>query len=232
MSSNRPTPPPIPGFDFLKSLAEQAAASMEGLGQSLKSGMPGVPGMPGMGALGGVGRFQQWVAPTLDPDELEKRIEELRTVQFWLEQNTRLLGATIQALEVQKMTLSTLRSMNVAMPDLQPLMGAMQPKSAAPKGPPGPRAKASAGASSRKTKTAAGAAASAGLVDPMKWWGALTEQFQSLASQALVASPGMAAASAAAAKPADQGAGGKASAGRASAAKATPARHTARRPAR
>ena len=34
----------------------------------------------------------QWVAPTLNPEELEKRIEELRTVQFWLEQNARMLA--------------------------------------------------------------------------------------------------------------------------------------------
>ena len=61
----------------------------------------------------------QWIAPTLDPEELEKRIEELRTVQFWLEQNARMLGATIQALEVQRMTLSTLKTMNVPMGDLR-----------------------------------------------------------------------------------------------------------------
>ena len=61
----------------------------------------------------------QWVAPTLNPEELEKRIEELRTVQFWLEQNARMLGATIQALEVQRMTLSTLKTMNVQMEDLR-----------------------------------------------------------------------------------------------------------------
>ena len=51
--------------------------------------------------------------PRFNPEELGKRIEELRTVQFWLEQNGRMLGATIQALEVQRMTLSTLQSMNV-----------------------------------------------------------------------------------------------------------------------
>ena len=61
----------------------------------------------------------QSVAPTLNPEELEKRIEELRTVQFWLEQNARMLGATIQALEVQRMTLSTLKTMNVQMDDLR-----------------------------------------------------------------------------------------------------------------
>ena len=61
----------------------------------------------------------RWVAPTLDPAELEKRIDELRTVQFWLEQNARMLATTIQALEVQKMTLSTLKTMNVQMGDLR-----------------------------------------------------------------------------------------------------------------
>ena len=86
--------PPIPGFDFLQSLVKKNT---------------GV-GLPGFG---------QWVAPTLNPEELERRIEELKTVQYWLEQNARMLGATIQALEVQRMTLSTLKTMNVQMTDLR-----------------------------------------------------------------------------------------------------------------
>ena len=69
----------VPGFDFLQGLVKNAGAALPGIGQ--------------------------WVAPTLNPEELDKRIEELRTVQFWLEQNARMLGATIQALEVQRMTL-------------------------------------------------------------------------------------------------------------------------------
>ncbi len=40
-------------------------------------------------------------------------------MQYWLEQNARMLGATIQALEVQRMTLSTLQTMNVQMSDLR-----------------------------------------------------------------------------------------------------------------
>ena len=82
----------VPGFDFLQNLVKSAGSAMPGIGQ--------------------------WVAPTLDPAELEKRISELRTVQYWLEQNARMLAATIQALEVQRMTLSTLKSMNVQMGDL------------------------------------------------------------------------------------------------------------------
>ena len=83
----------VPGFDFLQGLVKNAGAALPSVGQ--------------------------WVAPTLNPEELERRIEELRTVQFWLEQNARMLGATIQALEVQRMTLSTLKTMNVQMDDLR-----------------------------------------------------------------------------------------------------------------
>jgi hypothetical protein len=219
MPTDRSTSPLMPGFDFLKTLAGQAGKGLEGLqqlnaiGQGVGTMANGLSaGLGGLSSLSGLGGFKQWVAPTLDPDELEKRIEELRTVQFWLEQNARLLGATIQALEVQKMTLSTLRSMDVKMPDLQQVLGAMMPQggadrakskdaqaaeeasekaaAAAPKSSTtsgsaagsssgSPRGKASAKASA---KTPKGTPAQ---VDPMKWWGALTEQFQQLATQAL-----------------------------------------------
>ncbi|MFM8929088.1 MAG: PhaM family polyhydroxyalkanoate granule multifunctional regulatory protein [Betaproteobacteria bacterium] len=192
MPTDRPTPPLMPGFDFLKTLAAQAGAGF---------GVPGAAGAGatgGTGAMSGLGGFQQWVSPTLDPDELDKRIEELRTVQFWLEQNARLLGATIQALEVQKMTLSTLRGMNVHMPDLQQMLGAMMPTGAA-----GASAKPSAAHAPTPTPApdaprpsrpdaAKPSGAAAGLVDPMKWWGALTEQFQTLAAQALATPPAQA----------------------------------------
>lgn len=53
--------------------------------------------------------------PTTNPQELERRIAELKTVQFWLEQNTRALAATVQMLEVQKLTLATLHGMGANM---------------------------------------------------------------------------------------------------------------------
>jgi hypothetical protein len=86
----------VPGFDFLQSLMKGAGA-----------------GMPSM---------SQWIAPTLDAEEVNKRIQELRTVQFWLEQNAKMLGATIQALEVQRMTLATLKTMNLPMSELRESM--------------------------------------------------------------------------------------------------------------
>ncbi len=85
----------VPGFDFLQSLAKGASS--------------GIPQMP---------QLSNWVAPTLSVEELEKRIDELKAVQFWLEQNSRALTATIQALEVQKMTLATLQGMNMSMGDV------------------------------------------------------------------------------------------------------------------
>ncbi len=136
----------VPGFDFLQGLVKNAGAALPGIGQ--------------------------WVAPTLNPEELEKRIQELRTVQYWLEQNARMLGATIQALEVQRMTLSTLKSMNVQMGDLRDSLTARLP-GAAVEAP-------SAAAAAKADKASAPAA-----VDPMQWWAALTQQFAQLAAGAM-----------------------------------------------
>ena len=91
--------------------------------------VPGLrlPAGPGEERRRGAAAIGQWVAPTLNPEELEKRIEELRTVQFWLEQNARMLAATIQALEVQRMTLSTLKTMNVPMAELRDSLKVPEP---------------------------------------------------------------------------------------------------------
>ena len=119
----------MPGLDFLKQFAAAG----------------GAPGMP---------QAAQWVTPTLDPKELEKRIQELKSVQFWLDQNAKALSATIQALEVQRMTLETLQGMNLGMADVAASMTG-KGKSAQP------------------------------VVDPMQWWGAVSQQFQSIAAKTM-----------------------------------------------
>lgn len=148
----------VPGFDFLQGLVKNAGSALP--------------------------NFTQWVAPTLNPEELEKRISELRTVQFWLEQNSRMLGATIQALEVQRMTLSTLKTMNVPVDILR---DSLQVKPAEPEAadtpPPAPAPEPKTAARSRKKPAADAAAAAA--VDPMQWWGALTKQFTTLATSTM-----------------------------------------------
>ena len=152
----------VPGFDFLQGLVKNAGAALPSIGQ--------------------------WVAPTLNPEELEKRIEELRTVQFWLEQNSRMLGATIQALEVQRMTLSTLKTMNVPLAQLRESLKVRA--AAAPESESTPAAKM---ARSPRKPSPAEAAMAAGAVDPMQWWGALTKQFTQLAAVAMKDSAGDAA---------------------------------------
>ena len=164
----------VPGFDFLQNL-----------GQAANPGAKGSPqGMPNMAS---------WVAPTLSVEELDKRIQELKTVQFWLEQNTNALKATIQALEVQKMTLSTLQGMNVnmtelakaftaKMPDLQPKDTAKPAETQSAAGSSSDQAKASAEGS---TQGSAQGPAQGPAVDPMQWWGSLTQQFQNIAAAAV-----------------------------------------------
>ena len=181
----------VPGFDFLQSLAKGASSS--------------IPQLPNL---------SNWVAPTISVEELEKRVEELKAVQFWLEQNSRALSATIQALEVQKMTLATLKGMNFSMGDVanafklktaDTVMSGVQKAADTVSGAAG----AVAGAAARVTGRAAAeeapdetdaepasaakaqpkakgkAAGESAVVDPMQWWGALTSQFQQIAANAM-----------------------------------------------
>lgn len=178
----------VPGFDFLKNLADAAA--------STAAAHPSTSGVAGAaaGALPGMPSLSSWVAPTISVEEVDKRIQELKTVQYWLEQNGHALKATIQALEVQKMTLSTLRGMNVRMEDLASAFTRPATPPAAPAAAPAPSpfaftpapppqrdAEADAATSSRE----ADADAPASVVDPMQWWNALTSQFQEIATSAI-----------------------------------------------
>jgi hypothetical protein len=133
----------VPGFDFLKNLTPQASAT--------NTGIPG------------------WVAPTLDPQEIDKRIQELKTVQFWLEQNAKGIAATIQAMEVQRMTLSTLQNMNVSFQDMAESL----------------KVKPVHQEAHAEEKPQAKTATHDNKIDPSQWWGALTEQFQHIASHAM-----------------------------------------------
>ena len=184
----------VPGFEFLKSLAGGAGG-----------GGGAVPGLPNLSS---------WVAPTLSVEEVDKRIQELKAVQFWLEQNSHALKATIQALEVQKMTLSTLRGMNLRMEDLANAFtrpaattaasGSASSASASRTQATRPEADAKAAEAAQPDETkeradapapgakaakgngpAAAEAGSGGVIDPLQWWGALTQQFQQIASAAL-----------------------------------------------
>ena len=180
----------VPGFDFLQNLSKTASSAQP----------TAATGMPGMAS---------WVTPTLSIEDIDKRIQELKSVLFWLEQNTTALKATIQAMEVQKMTLSTLQSMNVNMADLakaftakpavsEPAQAApadtasaaksslFTPKPAPQAAPPQPTpSEAPKEETSPANDANAASSATPPAVDPMQWWGALTQQFQGIAAAAL-----------------------------------------------
>ena len=47
--------------------------------------------------------------PTFDPQEVEKRIAELRSVEGWLSMNLNMVKLSIQALEMQHAALSAMQ---------------------------------------------------------------------------------------------------------------------------
>ena len=174
----------VPGFDFLQNLSKSATQAA-----------PAAGAIPGMAS---------WVAPTLSIEEIDKRIQELKSVLFWLEQNTTALKASIQAMEVQKMTLSTLQSMNVNMSDLAKAFTAKPPAASAaadaaaasmfaakpapapaPEPTTAPEVPTPQSPSEASASESAPDAAAKPAVDPMQWWGALTQQFQDIASAAM-----------------------------------------------
>jgi hypothetical protein len=46
--------------------------------------------------------------PTLDPQELEKRIADLRSIEAWLNMNLNMIRFSIQGLEMQKAALQAM----------------------------------------------------------------------------------------------------------------------------
>ena len=48
--------------------------------------------------------------PTFDPQEVEKRISELRSVEAWLNMNLNMVKFSIQGLELQRAALQAMRA--------------------------------------------------------------------------------------------------------------------------
>jgi hypothetical protein len=180
----KPPTPPIPGMtdtlEFVK---------------NLWSGMnvPGV-GVPGMAEA------------TLSTDELDKRIADLRAVEVWLNMNTTMLRATIQALEVQRGTLAALKSMSATMVQAMGQAGetaaaaaSMNPFFAAAAGggsdtsgqkKPQPGSVGSGTQTGAQGGPSAGGGAEpppgmAGIPAAMAWWNMLQDQFTQAVSSAL-----------------------------------------------
>ena len=93
----------------------------------LKPQMPNIPGVAavtdtldfvknlwGSMSVPGV-NIPGMAAPTLSVDDLDKKIADLKAVESWLNVNVSMLRGTIQALEVQRGTIATLKSMGATL---------------------------------------------------------------------------------------------------------------------
>lgn len=156
-------------------------------------GSMSVPGMsvPGM------------TAPSLSVEELDKKINDLKAVEAWLNLNISMLRGSIQALEVQRGTIATLKSMGASMAaaitqpgaseknlfDSVPYASAFfqqtppsaKPAEKAPTPPPPPQEAPAAPAQ----QASPSADAAAQLANPAAWWNLLQDQFKQAVSTAM-----------------------------------------------
>ncbi|MGF6296188.1 PhaM family polyhydroxyalkanoate granule multifunctional regulatory protein [Paraburkholderia youngii] len=65
---------------------------------------------PGGGTSPSLSMMSDMMAPLTSVEELDKRITDMRAVEQWLKLNLSMLQSAIQALEVQRATLATLRA--------------------------------------------------------------------------------------------------------------------------
>ena len=171
------------------------------------------------------------MTPTLDVEELDKRIADLRTVEQWLSLNLGMLQSAIQGLEIQRGTLVALKAFGDAVGTpggLEAGAAAAKAMAAMAAAPAAPTSAASSAATTQARVDAAPAAApatdagdeparganaaqgSAGAfsqashaaVNPAAWWNLLQSQFAQVAEAAMAG-----AASGAAAPPSGDPAG-------------------------
>ena len=175
-----------------------AASPFAAMGETLdfmqKMWGMGMP-TPGNASLAGMPqRMPSMLAPTVDVEELDKRIADLRAVQQWLELNAGMLRTTIQTLEVQRATIATLKGISGAM--LAPIIGtgdvpaapsrpAVPPEvtaglAAAAAQPPDTGAKPLRTARRRKEPDTPSLAGDA--LNPAAWWHTLQQQFAQIAA--------------------------------------------------
>lgn len=175
---NQPMPGMTDTLEFVKNLWG---------GMNIPGAMPGMGGMsmPGAG---------------LSVEDLDKKIADLKAVESWLNLNLGMLRGSIQALEIQRGTLATLKAMGDSMAQAMSQTGAasdaaMAPfaqffaqaaQAAAPARPadapspssPPPEAATVAGAEAQEANSAAMPAAVA-------WWNLLQEQFRQAVASAM-----------------------------------------------
>jgi hypothetical protein len=169
------------------------AANMPGMTDTLAfvKNLWGSMNLPGASMSG-------MAAPPLSIEDLDKRIADLKAVESWLNVNITMLRGTIQTMEVQRATLSNLKSMGASMAEAMRQSGVSAEKMASmPFGPffGQPAAGAEAGGGSAQPGAAAPAqeaGAALGMPTAMAWWNMLQEQFTQAVSAAMTPADGAA----------------------------------------
>ncbi|WP_151635436.1 PhaM family polyhydroxyalkanoate granule multifunctional regulatory protein [Noviherbaspirillum aerium] len=209
---SKPATPNFPGMsamtdslDFVKTLWGNMGIPGMNMPAMNAAGM----NMPGMGIPG-------MVMPTLSVEEINKKIADLKAVENWLTLNMNMLRGTIQALEVQAATISTLQTMSESFAaSMQPAAKAAPAasgqehgngngKSASPftygNGSGNGAAAQAAGASSNDAKTQGApeptskdqsdaASLTAPLMNAAIWWNMLQDQFKQAVNNAMTEMP-------------------------------------------
>lgn len=193
----------------------------------LKSQMPNIPGVGAVtdtldfvknlwGSMSVPGiNLPSMAAPTLSVDELDKKIADLKAVESWLNVNVAMLRGTIQALEVQRGTIATLKSMGATLANAVKQPGAnektvlaaapyasaffsqpavepaskfeakVEPK-IEPKPEPESKPEAAPAADAAKAdELALGLPAAAAMANPVAWWNMLQDQFKQAVTTAM-----------------------------------------------
>jgi hypothetical protein len=129
------------------------------------------------------------LAPLTNVEELDKRIKDMRAVEQWLKLNLNMLQSAIQALEVQRATLATLRAFGAFAQTSVEKAKASSAASPAASGWPAPPPERTKPKAETEPQPGAEVPGDAGggdaSFDPSGWWNMLQSQFNSLAALAM-----------------------------------------------
>jgi hypothetical protein len=164
-------PNPLAGMPLAASLASNMNESLQWMSRMWGGAAAGADAMGGVpGSMSTA--VPSMLMPTFDPNELEKRIADLRTVTHWLDMNRTLLQTTIQTLEMQRNAIVAMQAMARSAQEGGAAMASAGAAAASTTSGPGPR---EAGAGGGEAPP----------FDPTIWWNALQEQFARVASAAI-----------------------------------------------
>ncbi|MEZ0603069.1 PhaM family polyhydroxyalkanoate granule multifunctional regulatory protein [Paraburkholderia sp. IW21] len=145
----------------------------------------------GGGLAPSLSMMSDMMAPLTNVEELDKRITDMRAVEQWLKLNLSMLQSAIQALEVQRATLATLRAFGAFAQSsmAQPASAADSPSPSPTTGWPHPEAASSSSSASSsaaaESATDEGDAAATPPFDASAWWNLLQSQFNQIAQFAM-----------------------------------------------